>query len=180
MNFDGNPDLVYVEREEMTYDIKVGMVDGCLVNCGWTGLADPEAVLLNVDQVEPFVLDLHGARVPEIFFVRNGVRQHAALQNLTLTTVTFDSHVYNPVNSEGFPTFPDIQYPALTDHYASLVDINGDCMADLVLLSKNETSSFLEFYINLKNGLLKQPTFVEVSDKVKSISFTDVSKWGLI
>lgn len=106
--------------------------------------------------------------------MRSGVRQHAAVQNLTITTVTFDSHINNPINNEGSPAYDAIAYPTLSNHYASIVDINGDCMADLVLLSKNETSSFIEFYTNMKSGYLNQPTFVSISNNVKSISFADI------
>ena len=61
-------------------------------------------------------------------------------------------------------------------HYASLVDVDADCMADLVLISQNATSAYLEFYMNLRNGLLSQPTFIPIDPTVKSMSFTDISK----
>lgn len=49
----------------------------------------------------------------------------------------FDQYISKPVNEEGVPVFPDIAYPALDQHYASLVDFNNDCMTDLVLISGN-------------------------------------------
>ena len=163
-----------------SYNISVLLLDGCVNGgCSFTHVSDDRGELRAVDPVEPFVLDLDGDRVPELVFVKGNVRHVAIFKDLGVGVREFDSFVNKPNNTEGFPIYPAVVYPQLDQHYASLVDVDGDCMTDLVLISGNSTSKYLEFYTNLQNGLLSQPKFVPISSNVKSMSFTDISTFNL-
>ena len=51
MNYDGFPDLIYVENYVSFFNIKVILLYGCLNNCTFTMLADDALVLIGVDAV---------------------------------------------------------------------------------------------------------------------------------
>lgn len=60
-----------------------------------------------------------------------------------------------------------------------MIDINGDCNSDLVLVSsQNNMNSFIEFYIKGNNNLYNQLGSLNIYKNITWMTFSDIDSNG--
>lgn len=90
---------------------------------------------------------------------------------------------YNRV-SQSFSNYlnnPPSGFNQIGKHFASIIDLNSDCFADLILLSQdpnNSDNTIIETYLKDKNSLYNMQTSFTLKKIVTWMAFTDINGDG--
>ncbi|KAM3143943.1 hypothetical protein pb186bvf_003994 [Paramecium bursaria] len=175
-NYDGLLDLMIVTYNQSAYN--------CIFYMQQTSNDQYPKFIQNISNPNgsdtyPFVGDFNGDKTTTVMITQGGARYIYNFANNTL--IPFTDYVSSDTDCQ-----PYLGYTITSPHFNSVVDISGDCRADLIITSQDPSQSqYLEYwytkYTETYKGRYCLQNVQNISNiELQSLNFVDVNFDGAI